>query len=1046
MSKQPQSQTPFVEYLKRTELCLLPPALEPQSGQSLSTVGITPQTVRFYRIDELSAEEEGDLQQAMENVIAGMTNASYRWIYYLVGTATGVELYLGIVQAQEQGDVHAHASLLTGLFKGNFMGAQLSIVRNDELERKIIEPLCQAQHFGLITGVPSRHLDKQGALKPNTSQGIDRLTNSLLGEEWQLVITAEPATADEANRLWHQLLQLASELQPSIRLSIQEGSNQGESLSKSATTGVSNSHTISEGNNSSTSSTQNKGANTSTSKQTGKSASKNVGSSSSSNSTTTGDSSSTTDTTGSSSGVSDAKSEGKNKNISKAETSNSGTSDTRQTSTGISRNENTEQVNKTLARIGKHLDENLLERIELGRSKGLFKTAIYVAARSKTVYDRLSRGIIAIFQGNQSLFSPLQAHYFKLPEGAGRAAHLFGLSCQKANEEQLTQAALHSIPTRARQLVLATWLNTSELALLAGLPSRELPGIRLRDNVDFAVNVSSPAQGVLLGHIVQHGRELEKNAVRLDSDLLNKHIFISGVTGAGKTTTCQQLLLSSGLPFLVIEPAKTEYRTLINQADDIQFYTLGVESVSPFRFNPFELLRGERLSGHVDTLKATLAAAFPMEAAMPYLIEEAIVRSYQNKGWDIHNDVNNVYPDPWACNGDSWPILSEMLATLKEVIASKNFGLDLQQKYEGSLIARLDNLTVGAKGRMLNTRNSLDVDALLDQKAVMELEELRDESDKALLMGLLIGRVAEAMKQRHKRQPAFRHLTLIEEAHRLLGKPDPSEGGAKRLGINLFANLLAEVRKYGEGLIIADQIPNKLTPEVMKNTNTKIVHRLFAADDRHAIGDTIGLDDEQKDFLSMLNTGEAIIYSAGWHKAARVQIKASSDTSGVMVDEDLIRRQGMRRLWQERQRLYPRVAALHDWPEDEFGEMILSGLRCLELWAKWVKQATYKTDDKKTTARQVKGAELHRLTEDVAAVCMGVDSVAMLVALFQDGMPVAYPETQECKDASTTEVLYGLFALATQQDELTSLYDTIGSLGMDAPDNINKIFSGLYAV
>lgn len=1040
----------FVEYLQSAEQCLLPPALEPQSGSSLSAIDITRDTVRFYRIDELSAEEEGDLQQAMENVIAGLTNASYRWIYYLVGTATGVEFYLGVVQTQKQEGLPGYATLLTSLFKGNFMGAQLSTVRNEELDSKIIEPLRQSQHFGLIGGVPSRYLDKQGALKPNTSQGIDRLTNSLLGEEWQLIITAEPATEEEANRLWHQLLKLASEL-PSIKISERDEQAQSNSRTEEKNKRVSHSFSRTEKDeeSESTSKTESEEEKKSENKQDITQGNKRTenGSPSDCRQTNKEDSKTTSrlDIKGKANNKNEIKSKNNSKTVSKIETDGNDEIDSVEKNTGKFRSDNRESVNKTLARIGKHLDENLLERIELGRSKGLFKTAIYVAARSKTVYDRLSRGMIAIFQGNQSLFSPLHVYPFNLPEGTVRATHLFGLSSQKATKEQLTQATLHSIPTQNNKLVLATWLNTSELALLAGLPSRELPGMRLRDNVDFAVNVTSPANGVTLGYIVQHGRELTKNVVRLDNDLLNKHIFITGVTGAGKTTTCQQILLGSGLPFLVIEPAKTEYRTLMTKADDIQFYTLGVESISPFRFNPFELLRGERLSGHIDMLKATLAGVFPMEAAMPYLIEEAIVRSYQNKGWDIHNDSNEVYADPWDSNGDCWPILSEMLVTLKEVVASKNFGLDLQQKYEGSLIARLDNLTVGAKGRMLNTRNSLDVDVLLNQKVVIELEELRDESDKALMMGLLIGRVAEAMKQRHKLQPDFRHLTLVEEAHRLLGKPDPSEGGAKRLGINLFANLLAEVRKYGEGLIIADQIPNKLTPEVMKNTNTKIVHRLFAADDRHAIGDTISLDDEQKDFLSMLNTGEAIIYSAGWHKAARVKIIASSDTSGTLIDEDRLRQQGMRRLWLERQRLYPRVAGLHDWPETGFGDMIHQGLRCLELWVKWVRQL--QGNNPKAMARWVKSSELQRLTNEMGALSVSVNVSSLLVALFQDGLPVAYPETQQVSSNTTYEaVLHRLFAVVQNESMPSTFDDVFVLLGAHCLNDVKKIFGGLYAV
>lgn len=247
-------------------------------------------------------------------------------------------------------------------------------------------------------------------------------------------------------------------------------------------------------------------------------------------------------------------------------------------------------------------------------------------------------------------------------------------------------------------------------------------------------------------------------------------------------------------------------------------------------------------------LKATFTAVFPMEASMPYLIEEAIVRSYQDKGWDINQNENLFYDNPWENPSECFPIFSEVLETLKDVIASKNFGRELQEKYEGSLISRLDNLTLGAKGKMLNTRTSINIKEMLYKKVVIELEDLRDEQDKCLMMGLLLGRIAEAVKHEHKKNHNFQHITLLEEAHRLLSKPQAGEEGSKRLGVEMFGNLLAEVRKYGECLIIADQIPNKLAPEVLKNTNTKIVHRLFASDDRHAIGDTIRLSDEQKTF------------------------------------------------------------------------------------------------------------------------------------------------------------------------------------------------------
>lgn len=189
-----------------------------------------------------------------------------------------------------------------------------------------------------------------------------------------------------------------------------------------------------------------------------------------------------------------------------------------------------------------------------------------------------------------------------------------------------------------------------------------------------------------------------------------------------------------------------------------------------------------------------------------------------------------------------------MIAQLDKVITSKQMGREFEEKYRGSLVARLTSLTLGVKGRMLNSRYSMNFDQLLDRRVVIEMEEIKDEKDKALLMGLIINRLAECMKQRHRIQPDFRHLTLIEEAHRLLSRPEPGDAESKKMGVEMFANLLAEVRKYGEGLIIADQIPNKLIADVIKNTNTKIVHRLFAADDRKIIGDAIGLSEEQQAF------------------------------------------------------------------------------------------------------------------------------------------------------------------------------------------------------
>ena len=87
------------------------------------------------------------------------------------------------------------------------------------------------------------------------------------------------------------------------------------------------------------------------------------------------------------------------------------------------------------------------------------------------------------------------------------------------------------------------------------------------------------------------------------------------------------------------------------------------------------------------------------------------------------------------------------------------------------------------------------------------------------------------------------------------------------------------IRKYGESLIIVDQIPNKLTPDVLKNTNTKIIHRIFASDDKEAVGNTVMLKEEQKEFLSNLPAGRAIYFTTGTDKAIQIKINRETDTS-----------------------------------------------------------------------------------------------------------------------------------------------------------------------
>lgn len=405
------------------------------------------------------------------------------------------------------------------------------------------------------------------------------------------------------------------------------------------------------------------------------------------------------------------------------------------------------------------------------------------------------------------------------------------------------------------------------------------------------MNYDEPKQEdrIYLGNLVQNGNEVEKTPIYLDKDVLDKHIFIAGVTGSGKTTTCHKILLQSKLPFLVIEPAKTEYRILRNNpgCKDILIFTLGNDKAAPFRLNPFEFLPHENITSHVDMIKASIEAAFDMEAAIPQLIETILYKCYEDYGWDITTNTNSKFADPFAEGVFAFPTMDDLLKNINAVVQEQGFDERLKHDYIGSIRARLQSLVIGSKGLMLNTKRSINFEDLLDRKVVLELEGIKNGNEKALIMGFILAAFNEAVKARYLRdKKAHSHIILVEESHRLLSKYMPGDSQNKKQGVETFSDMLAEIRKYGEGLIIVDQIPNKLAADVLKNTNTKIVHRIFAQDDKEAVGNTMALKEEQKEFLSNLNAGRAIMFSDNYGQALQVQIKADTSTANTPLEDE----------------------------------------------------------------------------------------------------------------------------------------------------------------
>ena len=353
---------------------------------------------------------------------------------------------------------------------------------------------------------------------------------------------------------------------------------------------------------------------------------------------------------------------------------------------------------------------------------------------------------------------------------------------------------------------------------------------------------------------------------------LNRHTFVCGATGAGKSQTVRGLLeqaTGAGIPWLVIEPAKAEYSSgmaaRLPGAEVIRIRP-GEADQAAAGINPLEpavWADGSRfpLQTHADLVKSLFLAAFEADEPFPQVLNAALTRVYDEHGWDL---VLGEPKTPGVTPG--YPSLGDLQAAADAVIRDAAYGPEVERNVRGFITVRIGSLRLGTPGRFFEGGHQLDFARLLARNVVLEIEDIGDDQDKAFLIGAVLIRLTEhlRLRQRHEGGGAgLRHLTVLEEAHRLLRDPGPGQRGPAAKAVELFAALFAEVRAYGEGLVVAEQIPSKLIPDVVKNTAVKIVHRLPAADDRQAVGATMNLTPAQEQYIVTLPPGEAAVFADG---------------------------------------------------------------------------------------------------------------------------------------------------------------------------------------
>lgn len=416
-----------------------------------------------------------------------------------------------------------------------------------------------------------------------------------------------------------------------------------------------------------------------------------------------------------------------------------------------------------------------------------------------------------------------------------------------------------------------------------------IPGIRVRQRPpDFrpGPRVDKPPAGTIkLGSLQQGG--LACIPIRD----LTKHVLITGFTGSGKTVTVlnilHQLWVDHQIPFLVIESAKKEYRGLLGVPAfsqgprPLRVFTVGNESCSPFRLNPFELLPGVRIDVHIGRLQTCFEAVLPPIGPLTSMISEALHDVYEQRGWRVNHDVGpeigEILPLPF-------PTILDFYSRMEKLVPERGYQGEVRQNVQAAVLGRIRPLTLGARGKLLegdsnqrvgSKRPSSSFSQLMLNPSILELDDLNLD-DKSLVTMFLLTFLREHRSRNKSGDGSLVHLTAVEEAHNILENVSSKDGNenssdTRFKAVQAFSNMLSEIRALGEGLMIIDQSPEKLAPDALRNTNLLLAHQLRYTEDREAIAKTMIMDDEQRDYLGTLEPGHSALFMTGLQKATFIK-------------------------------------------------------------------------------------------------------------------------------------------------------------------------------
>lgn len=840
----------------------------------------TVQNVRMYRITKMVYEKNEFSLYKFTSVFNSLSHISTSVFLMIDSNGLETELYIGIKSDDKRRTASSTGKLLFNILKGQFPGIELQNKFGNEIEDLLNKP--RGEFVSTVTSIGNL-VDEENRNNEEFVQGLEKLIKTMEGQKYRAVILAENKSNEDLKKLRTGYEEIYNSLSPFSKMQINFSENKGTNYSNSSSTGISTGTTYSK--NDSVTEGNSYSENESTSEQ--KSVSKKnlmefaaasvsgigagagigslfgpvgatigagIGLSLSMGATPTYTEGKTR-TKGSSYTETSSKTFGETRG--KTNTDTKTDTETIGNSSGTSQAITLNTENKIVSNLLNRIDVQL-ERIKEFETFGMWECAAYFISEEPPIAEIAAATYKSIIQGKNSGVEVSSINSWNEDNVKEIIKNI-------NNFEHPSFRYNDNIFVKATSLI-----SSKELGIQMGLPKKSVIGFPVVEHSSFAqevitynANEDNDRKSITIGKIFNMGKITEK-VMQLSKESMAMHTFITGSTGSGKSNAIYEMLDQLdivGVKFMIIEPAKGEYKNVFGNRNNVTVLGTNPNYSELLRINPFKFPKSIHVLEHVDRLIEIFNVCWPMYAAMPAVLKDAVLSAYEDCGWDLVESVNRI-------SDELFPTFADLERELWTVIENSAYSDELKGNYIGSLVTRIKSLTNGLNGQIF-VSDEIDNKLLFDENVIIDLSRIGSLETKSLIMGILVMRLNEyRMSEATEMNSKLKHVTVLEEAHNILKRVSTEQNSESSnvsgKSVEMLSNAIAEMRTYGEGFIIADQSPNAVDVSAIRNTNTKIIMRLPDEVDRRLAGKAAALKDEQLDEIAKLPKGVAVVYQNDW--------------------------------------------------------------------------------------------------------------------------------------------------------------------------------------